>query len=236
MSLTINETFQVAASSDRVFAFLTNPAEVVTCLPGAELTETIDERTYGGRVKVKVGPITSSYAGRATLVEVDAAQGRVKIVGEGKESGGPGSARMTMDGRVRALPGGGSEVQIDAVIDIVGRVMQFGRGLIESVSRQLFKQFVEAAQAKLGGAAPAASPNAAGDAGSVSAPAPSGRPPEAVGAAPVDAAPSAPASPATPGFAAASPSPVATSRELHALPLLWKVFMNWLRARFGRSR
>ena len=86
MSLSIHETFRVGASAERVFAFLTNPAEVVTCLPGAELTETIDERTYGGRVKVKVGPITAAYAGRATLVDVDAAEGRARIVGEGKES------------------------------------------------------------------------------------------------------------------------------------------------------
>ena len=71
MSLTLNETFRVAAPPDRVWQFLKNPAEVVTCLPGAELTGTIDAQTYAGRVKVKVGPITAAYAGKASLAKVD---------------------------------------------------------------------------------------------------------------------------------------------------------------------
>ena len=95
MSLTINETFRVDAHPDRVWQFLKNPAEVVTCLPGAELTETIDAQTYGGKVKVKVGPITAAYAGKAILTQVDDAARRMQIVGEGKESGGSGSARCS---------------------------------------------------------------------------------------------------------------------------------------------
>jgi carbon monoxide dehydrogenase subunit G len=148
VSLLIKEVFTVNATPERVFAFLNNPAEVVTCLPGAELTETLDDRTYGGRVKVKVGPISTAYAGRATLTEVDAASRRVRITGEGKESGGAGSARLQLVA-VATPVAGGTEVSVDATIDIAGRVMQFGRGLIESVSKQLFAQFVEAARAKL---------------------------------------------------------------------------------------
>lgn len=149
MSLVIHEAFTVQADPDRVFAFLMNPAEVVTCLPGAELTETIDARTHAGRVRVKVGPASAAYAGRAVLTEVDAAARRVAITGEGKESGGSGSARMQMVAIATPNPAGGTDVSVDATIDIAGRVMQFGRGLIESVSKQLFQQFVVAAREKL---------------------------------------------------------------------------------------
>ncbi len=191
MSLTINETFRVDAAPDRVWQFLKNPAEVVTCLPGAELTETIDAQTYGGRVKVKVGPITAAYAGKATLTLVDDAARRMQIVGEGKESGGSGSARMTMTGVVTPLPDGGSEVSVDAVVDVAGRVMQFGRGLIESVNKQLFRQFAESVQAKLatpGGAVPA----------------------------PADSAGEAPTVPRHPGEAGPRPPP--SNRQLQACP------------------
>lgn len=238
MSLTINETFRVDAPPDRVWQFLKNPADVVTCLPGAELTETIDAQTYGGKVKVKVGPITAAYAGKAILTQVDDAARRMQIVGEGKESGGSGSARMTMTGVVTPLPDGGSQVSVDAVVDVAGRVMQFGRGLIESVNKQLFRQFAEAVQAKL--ATPAAAPEAASAADAIAPPttgeaAASSEPALASAPAPTTAAP--PAAVATPRAGSEAPGHVvAKGEELRALPLLWKVFVAWLRGLFGGER
>jgi carbon monoxide dehydrogenase subunit G len=157
MSIIINEAFSVNAPVDRVWRFLTTPQEVVRCLPGAELTEVLSEREYAGRVKVKVGPVTAAYSGKATLAEVDDAARRMRLVGEGRETGGAGSARMSMEGSVTPNGAGGSDVRVDATIDIAGKVMQFGRGLVESVSAQLFKQFVEQARAVL--EAPAAVPS-----------------------------------------------------------------------------
>lgn len=156
MSITIHETFTVNAPITRVWRFLTTPQEVVECLPGAELTEVLGEREYAGRVKVKVGPVTAAYTGKATLADVDEANHRITLVGEGRETGGAGSAKMTMQGGVTPNAAGGSDVTVDAAIDIAGKVMQFGRGLVESVSQQLFKQFVEQARVKLESEAPAA--------------------------------------------------------------------------------
>ncbi len=269
MSLTLNETFRINAPPDRVWAFLKNPAEVVTCLPGAELTETIDAQTYGGRVKVKVGPITAAYAGKATLTRVDDAKRQMQIVAEGKESGGPGSARMTMTGSVTPLADGTSEVSVDAAIDIAGRVMQFGRGLIESVNKQLFRQFAESVQAKLeaaqsagGEAAPGtppegepATPRSPDSAASRPATASGATAPSGTSAAraalessPASARPATPATPlpsvaSPPPRAGASPitvpapdAPIAQGHELRALPLLWKVFVSWIKGLFGGSR
>ena len=156
MSITIHETFTVNSPIERVWRFLTAPQEVVECLPGAELTEVLSEREYAGRVKVKVGPVTAAYTGKATLADVDEANHRITLVGEGRETGGAGSAKMTMQGGVTPNAAGGSDVTVDATIDIAGKVMQFGRGLVESVSQQLFKQFVEQARVKLESEAPAA--------------------------------------------------------------------------------
>ena len=83
MSIRIEEVFEIAAHPDRVWSYLTDPREVVHCLPGAELTSVEDERTFLGRVKVKVGPITTAYAGKVVLTERDDANRVVKMTGGG---------------------------------------------------------------------------------------------------------------------------------------------------------
>src|SRR5919112_788508 len=112
MAMKIEETFQVRAPVDRVWRWLVDPRQVVGCLPGAELTGEEGERTYLGRVKVKVGPVTASYAGRATIVEQDDAAHVVRLQGEGREPTGSGSATMSMTSRMTALPDGGTEVRV----------------------------------------------------------------------------------------------------------------------------
>jgi carbon monoxide dehydrogenase subunit G len=153
MATRIEERFTVAAAPEAVWAFLVDPRRVVTCLPGAELTEVEDERTFQGNVKVKVGPVTVAYKGRIQIVELDQAGLRVKMVGEGRESGGAGSARMTMESRLTPKPGGQTEVLVASDVEVVGRLVQLGRGMIEQVSHQVFLQFAERVQAAL--AAPA---------------------------------------------------------------------------------
>jgi hypothetical protein len=149
MAIAIKEAFSVDAPVARVWRFLTTPQEVVQCIPGAELTGELGERQYAGRVKVKVGPVTAAYTGKATLARVDDGAREMTLVGEGRETGGAGTARMTLQGSVSPNATGGSDVRVDATIDIAGKVMQFGRGLVESVSAQLFKQFVADARARL---------------------------------------------------------------------------------------
>jgi hypothetical protein len=209
VSIALVESFRVDAPADLVWGFLTDPAQVVRCLPGSELTETIDERTYGGRVKVKVGPISTAYAGRATLTEVDAVARRMQLTAEGKESGGAGSARMSMTGEVSDHPDGGSEVRVSATIDIAGKVMQFGRGMVESVSRQLFKQFADSVKAALEYAEVVRTTAAHAAAAA------------AAGEAPM---------PATIEIAPPPPAPT----EVRMMPLIFRAFVAFLQRLFGR--
>ena len=95
MSLDIEETLEVQAPVETVWRFLIAPEKIVTCLPGAELTKIEDERTFLGNMKVKVGPVTVSYQGRVKLTDVDDANHRVKMSGEGTEKGGAGSWRSS---------------------------------------------------------------------------------------------------------------------------------------------
>ena len=141
MPFKIEEEFEVRAPVQQVWEYLIDPARVVVCIPGAELLESQDERTFVGAVKVKVGPMTMSYKGLVKFTEVDEQARQVRMVGEGRETGGAGSAKVTMLSKVTPLDGGGALVVVNADVDLVGKIVQFGRGMIEEVSRQLFRQF-----------------------------------------------------------------------------------------------
>lgn len=169
MALEIRETFRVAAPVDRVWRFLMDPAEVASCMPGASLDEVVDERTFLGTVRVRIGAISASYKGRVRFDEVDDAGRTIRAVAEGRETGG-GTAKGTLTSRLSALPDGSTEVIAEASVDLTGRVVQVGRGMIQGVSAQLFKEFVakvcaklEAPVGELAAALPAGAPATAED-------------------------------------------------------------------------
>ncbi|MEX2281808.1 MAG: SRPBCC family protein [Gemmatimonadota bacterium] len=211
MGVSIAEEFEVRASPDRVFAWLIDPGQVVQCLPGAELLETQDDQTFLGRMRVKVGPVTASFRGRARFDEIDAVARRVRLSGEGQDTGGAGSAKLTMVSVVETLPNGASRVKVQSDVEVVGKLVQFGRGLMEEVSRQMFRQFAECVKAKL-----EAEP--------------------AVNSIPVsDSISNAP--PSTPNPSASIPNSTAPTpvppQAVSVLPLLWRALIAWLRRLFG---
>ena len=139
MEIRIEKTFRVDAPVDRVWAFLTDPEQVVECLPGAELDEVVDERNFKGRVGLKVGPVQAKYRGDARFEELDAERHRMRVVGRGM---GDGSADLEMTGELRALEDGATESTVVAVVNVGGRMAQVGSRLIKFVSDRLFDQFV----------------------------------------------------------------------------------------------
>ena len=149
MAFKIAERFEVQAPVERVWKYLIDPASVVQCLPGAELLESHDDGTFAGQIKVKVGPLSMSYKGKGSFTEMNEEMHTVRMVGEAREVGGSGSTKVTMVSTVTALDGGGAAVQVDADVNLVGRIVQFGRGMIEEVSRQMFRQFAACVKSRL---------------------------------------------------------------------------------------
>jgi carbon monoxide dehydrogenase subunit G len=133
-------------------------------MPGAALDEVVDERTFLGSIRVKLGAITTSYKGRVQFVDVDEAARTVRMQAEGREAGG-GTARGLMSSRLETLPDGGTQVVAEASVEVTGRIAQMGRGMIQGVSHQLFQQFVACATARLEAPAGAGAPVAAAEAG-----------------------------------------------------------------------
>src|SRR5687767_349674 len=149
MAYKIAEQFEVQAPIERVWQYLIDPASVVQCLPGAELLESHEDRTFVGQIKVKVGPLSMSYKGKGSFTEVNDDTHTVRMVGEARELGGSGSTKVTMVSIVTGVEGGSSRVSVEADIHLVGRIVQFGRGMIEEVSRQMFRQFATCVKSRL---------------------------------------------------------------------------------------
>lgn len=141
MSIQIEETFEIAVPVDVVWRFLLDPHHVVTCMPGAELEQVIDDRTFDGAVKIKLGAITTRYRGRVQITEADDQAYRVCMLAQARETGG-GTVKAVITSELRALASDQTEVVISAQVDLTGRVMQIGSRMIEGVSSQLFGQFV----------------------------------------------------------------------------------------------
>jgi len=147
MAIEINEQFVVEAPIETVWAFVVEPARVVTCMPGAELLEQVDDTTYLGKVKVKLGAITTAYKGEVKFASVDDSGRAIQLVGEGRETGG-GTAKGKVDIVLETVETG-TQMRIDVTVDLTGKVMQMGRGMIKGVSAQLFKQFAANMQGQL---------------------------------------------------------------------------------------
>ena len=159
----INNEFRVKASINDAWRVLTDLAGIAPCLPGAQLTG-VDGDTFVGRVKVKVGPVTTEYAGTASFVEKDDANYRAKIDARGNESRGAGTASALISATLRE-DGAETIVSVSTDMTITGKVAQFGRGMIEEISARLLKQFADNIGTKiLAGEASASEP--AGLAGS----------------------------------------------------------------------
>jgi carbon monoxide dehydrogenase subunit G len=194
MALEISKSFVVRASPDAAWNLLTDPARVARCLPGAQITEKVDDRTYTGTITVKVGPVAASYKGTMKFEQLDPGARTAAITASGQDVRGKGGADMRMTSRLVERAPGETEVQITSQVNVMGILAQFGRGMIQDVSDQMFDKFVAAARAELETAElPQAPASAAevpasgrfGEAGSV-AEAPSPRPQAQEAAPPIE--------------------------------------------------
>jgi carbon monoxide dehydrogenase subunit G len=149
MAMEISKTFVVNAPADAVWAFLTDPQRVARNLPGAAITNQVDEQTHAGTITVKVGPVAAAYKGTMRFERLDAATRTAEIVAAGQDVRGKGGADMRMTSRLVEREAGVTEVAITSQVNVMGILAQFGRGMIQDVSDQMFDKFVAALRLEL---------------------------------------------------------------------------------------
>jgi len=213
MEVTIEKQYPVAAAMPAAWAVLSDMQALATCMPGAQITETVDATHFMGSVRVKVGPAVAAFAGTIEILTLDAASHTLKMLGKGADKGGS-SASMELTAQLLPGEGGHCVLAGHAAVIVNGKFAQFGGRMMNSVSDMILAQFAEVfsqkAQALQASQAAPVDHSAAAQSGSDSA------------------AASAP----TPAPAAAAPV-VAT--EFNALGLVWALIKNFFAGLFGKK-
>lgn len=145
----IANEFTVSVPIEDAWKLLTDLDQVVPLMPGARLTGHDGDDVLGA-VKVKVGPVTSEFNGKVHFVEQDREQHRAVIDAKGKETRGTGNAAATVTAQLHDA-GSSTRVTVDTDLKVVGKLAQFGSGMLQQVSEKLLGQFVEALETKLAG-------------------------------------------------------------------------------------
>lgn len=137
----LEQSFEVKAPIDRVWAALIDVERVAPCLPGAEITESDEDGTYRGNFTVKLGPTTAAYRGELQMESVDSEARRVTMRASGQDKRGQGSAKATIVNVMRE-EAGVTTVSVETDFTITGRLARFGRGgMIKDISNRLLRDF-----------------------------------------------------------------------------------------------
>jgi uncharacterized protein len=212
-----DNSFEVPLPIEEAWKLLMDIRRIAPCLPGAELTEVVDDRVYKGKVGVRLGPVSLAFAGTVKFDEIDNAAHRAKISAQGSDAKGRGAANATATFHLEPVAGG-SKVLVHTNLTLSGAVAQYGRGvgIIQMTAAQIITQFANNLKAQF---APAA--GATSSAGPASAPAAAG---------------SAPAAPAAAAAApASSPTPAAPAKPISGFALAGAVLLAWFKRLFGRG-
>lgn len=206
MSMEFEHSFTVPVPPDVAWDVLLDVRRVAPCMPGASV-DSVEGDDIAGRMKVKVGPITQEYRGKARFVERDAASRTVVIEASGKEARGSGTASATVRSVLQGEDGK-TVVNVKTTLNVTGRPAQMGRGILEDVGGRLVTRFADNLASMLsegegGGTA------AAGTAG--------GQAPAAAGAGSSAGATAAGTASTAPGSTASAEPPRSTDQSLNLL-------------------
>jgi uncharacterized protein len=161
----IENTVEVDAPLDRVWALVNDIPRVAPCMPGAALTGVLDDKTYEGTVAVKLGPLRMSYKGKVTVDEVDDASHSARLTASGRDTKGAGTAKATVETRLEPAGDARTQLHVTSDVQLTGKVASFGRGgAINDVATRLFGQFADCLRATLEGEGSAAATAAGADA------------------------------------------------------------------------
>lgn len=244
----LENSFEVPAGIQRTWDYLLDVERVVPCMPGAELTETVDDTHWKGQVTIKLGPVKMAFKGKVEIAERDDEAHRVVLKASGMEQRGKGAASATITTTAEEATAG-TRIVVVQDLKVQGQAAQMSRGMMQDVSAKLTKQFAECLEANLrqeeeatpaaAGASPDAAPAAAGAAVSEetvaaddAAPAPEPVPAEAA----VRTAPPAGAAPEGPPTGPPSRRP-AVAKPVGGIGLflgaLWNVAVRFFKRLLG---
>jgi len=175
-----DNSFEVPLPPAEAWPVLMDIKRIAPCMPGAELTEVVDDKTYKGKIGVRLGPVALTFAGTVTFEEIDNTNHRARVKAQGTDAKGRGGANATASFRLEPVASG-SKVLVHTDLALSGSVAQYGRGvgMIQATAAQIINQFAGNLKGQLAAVPAAAVPDAgapAAPASAASAPPPAAKP------------------------------------------------------------
>src|SRR5579864_9392049 len=153
----LEHSFTIPVPPEQAWQVLLDVEQVAPCMPGATV-DSVDGDVIKGRIKVKVGPVSLTYAGSARFTERDEQARSVTLEASGKETRGSGTASATIRFSLQDEGGGQTRVTVHTTLNVTGRPAQFGRGVMAEVGGKIIEKFAANLAAELaGGSLPEAS-------------------------------------------------------------------------------
>ena len=146
----LHNSFVVPADIDTAWKTLLDVEAIAPCMPGATL-ETVEGDSFTGTVKVKLGPVSMTYGGKANFVEKDEATHKAVIQGTGKETRGSGTASALVTTQLIAEGPDATRVEVTTDLTVTGKPAQFGRGVMQDVAGRIIDQFAANLEAVIAG-------------------------------------------------------------------------------------
>jgi uncharacterized protein len=163
VKVNLEKTFPMPASADTAWALLRNIEGVAGCMPGAKITERIDDQHFKGTVSVKFGPASMAFRGEVEVREIEASTKTLRLYGKGTDTTGSSGAAMDLTARIDGVDAASCNLVGTSEVSMSGKAATFGGRMMGSVADQVLGQFaanfaaqVQALQAQASSAAPAA--------------------------------------------------------------------------------
>jgi carbon monoxide dehydrogenase subunit G len=145
MQVDLEKQFPVQTSPADAWTLLRDVPAVAACMPGAEVTEQVDDTHYKGKVKSKIGPATMSFAGTIEVLGIDEAKRELKLLAKGQDTKGTSSAQMDLTAWITdadaGAGAGASALQGQAKVTVNGKVASLGGRMMTQVADQILNQF-----------------------------------------------------------------------------------------------
>jgi hypothetical protein len=156
-----DNSFEVPLAPAQAWPLLMDIRRITPCMPGAELTEVVDDTTYKGKIAVRLGPVALAFAGVVKLEAIDGTNHTARVKAQGSDAKGRGGANAAASFRLEAVPGG-SKVLVHTDLALSGAVAQYGRGvgIIQATAAQIMNQFAANLRAQIADQTPAAAAEA----------------------------------------------------------------------------
>ncbi|MCH2532597.1 MAG: SRPBCC family protein [Dehalococcoidia bacterium] len=136
-----NYTYKVKASTSELWSFITDIPTVGLCIPGATDVSENEDGTYSGTVKVRVGPVALGLAGKLSVDSRDDNNLTITMTGEGADRKVPGNVRVKISMSVQSPGDGSSELVVNSEANIMGKLGEFGQGIIKRKADGIMKDF-----------------------------------------------------------------------------------------------